>query len=234
MNPTLPKKPRIALKKLADFQRVVIGDWDLLQTEGLRAKDIRHIGLGWAGYIFRCSWENGMTTISAICPRSEYMAVYIFADRHSFDLHLPARTEDSEDAKEEKLPCEPYHLLGANIALRLAQLGLAQSINATADHLDQFREYPVNFQWSEMLLRSVTKDSETEILYGIDKTGKKAVVYVNSADGTRLNPRLVEYPDHIHAEDLRLRHEQEIRDSVLYDEFLGDFPKSGTSPLILG
>jgi len=194
-----------------------MGHWDLEDTFCLRPKDIPEIGLEWSGYIFRCAWENGMVTVSAICPRSEYMTVFVFADKNSFEFHIPARTEHPE---EERPPCEPYTLLLGNLALRLCQLGLEASL-PKAEHIDQFLEYPVNFKWSEILLRSVTEDGETEILYAIDQSGKNTVVFVNSANGTRLAPRLVENADQINSAELRWKHHQnEIRESLEFDEFL--------------
>ena len=40
-----------------------------------------------------------------------------------------------------------------NLALRLSQLGLNHSLRSTR-HLDQYLTYPVNFEWSEILMRS--------------------------------------------------------------------------------
>ena len=197
-----------------------MGDWDLLDTECLRAKDIPEIGLAWSGYIFRCAWENGMISVAAICPDSEYMAIYVFADKSSFEFHIPARSENHE---EKRQPCESYSILLGNIVLRLSQLGLTDSLTS-ANHIDQFLEYPVNFKWSEILLRSMTEDGETELLYAIDKTGKKAVVYVNSANGTKLDRRLVENADQVDSAELRWKHHRnEILESLEFDEFL-EFP----------
>lgn len=217
MNLTLPKKPRYSLRRLSDFQRSVIGDWELEDTVCLRPRDIPEIGLAWAGYIFRCTWENQIVSVSAICPESEYMVVFVFADNDSFEFHIPARCENPE---KERQPCESYSVLLGNISLRMAQLGLAASVQR-AQHLDQFLDYPVNFKWSEILLKSLTKDGETEILYGIDRTGKKAVVYVNSANGTRLDKRFVANADQISSAELRWKHHRnEILESLESDEFL--------------
>jgi len=195
---------------------MVLGHWELEDTVCLRPKDIPEIGLSWAGYIFRCTWENGMISVCAICPRSEHMVVYVFADRDSFEFHIPARTENSE---EERQPCESYSILLGNIAVRLSQLGLVASLNS-AKHIDPHLEYPLNFRWSEILLRSMCKDGETELLYAIDKTGKKAVVYVNSENGTRLDPRFVENAYQVDSENLRMRHRNENLESLVCDEFL--------------
>lgn len=158
-----------------------------------------------------------MVTVSAICPDSEYMVVFVFADKNSFEFHIPARTEHPE---EERPPCEPYNLLLGNLALRLCQLGLEASL-PKAEHIDQFSEYPVNFKWSEILLKSMTEDGETELLYAIDQSGKNTVVFVNSANGTRLERRLVENADQVDSAELRWKHHQnEIRESLEFDEFL--------------
>jgi len=101
-----------------------MGKWDLLKTQGIYRPDIPEIGLEWARYIFRCSWANGMASISAIADDEEYMTSYVFADD---SCTKDPRPLDLDDIEPRGFPdIEPEEKLVENMVLRLSQFGFSK------------------------------------------------------------------------------------------------------------
>jgi len=188
-----------SLTKLARFLCVVTGKWDLLNTELVSPLDIPWLGIKWARYIYRSSWENGMITISAISNDEEYLTVYAFMDGscsrdfRPLDMHGP-----------EPIAVQPHDTvdkLVRNMVLRLSQLGFSKALVGTA-LIGQFeQEVSLNLGWCDLCLRTIFEDEEALAILGIDSTGKKALVYIESMEPLQFSSRSVEFAEKRFPED---------------------------------